>query len=139
MGWTKNGEKLIALSTGSRHGEILGLRWQDIEGDIITVRQPIINVKGAQYEVSTPKTRKGIRRIVLDPDTLVLLSQHKKSEREYLGEAWADSGLVFTNELGDLLVPRKFDRVWYELLKKSGLPRIRFDDLRHLHVSLLVQ
>ncbi len=131
----------LALSTGMRHGEVLGLRWQDIEGDVITVRQSIITVKGAKYEVSTPKTRKGVRRVVVAPDTLAVLAEHKKrqeTERNYLGEAWEESGLVFTNEFGGVLVPRNFDRVWYALRKKSGLPRVRFHDLRHLHVSLLI-
>lgn len=132
----------LALSTGMRHGEILGLRWRDIEGDVITVRQSVINVKSAQYQISTPKTRKGVRQIVIGPDTLTVLAAHKErqeAERAYLGEAWTDSGLVFTNELGDILEPRNFDRVWYDLLRKSELPRIRFHDLRHFHVSLLIQ
>lgn len=132
----------LALTTGMRHGEILGLRWQDIEDDVITVRQSVINVKGAQYEVSTPKTKRGIRRVVIDPATLETLNEHRQrqdGERLAAEDAWRDSGLVFTNELGDMLVPRNFDRVWYGLLRKSGNPKIRFHDLRHLHVSLLVR
>ena len=132
----------LVIATGMRHGEILGLRWQDIEGDVITVRQSVINVQGAQHEISTPKTRKGVRRIVIDPATMQVLAEHRgrqEAEREKLGSAWEDLGLVFPNELGGILIPRNFDRVWYDLLDKSGLPPIRFHDLRHLHVSLLVK
>lgn len=133
---------VVPCTTGMRHGEILGLRWQDIEDDVITIRQSVINVKGAQYEVSTPKTKRGIRRVVIDPTTLDMLNEHRRrqdGERLAAEDAWRESGLVFTNELGDMLVPRNFDRVWYTLLRKSGNPKIRFHDLRHLHVSLLVR
>ena len=91
----------LVMATGMRHGEILGLRWQDIEGDVITVRQSVINVKGAQHEISTPKTRKGVRRIVIDPATMQVLAEHRgrqEAEREKLGSAWEDLGLVFPNE-----------------------------------------
>lgn len=132
----------LAIMTGMRHGEILGVRWQDIDKDVITVRQSVVNVKSAQYQISTPKTKKGIRRIVIDADTLQVLAEHKERqerERDYLGRNWVDSGLMFTNEFGDVLVPRNFDREWYGLLTQSELPRIRFHDLRHLHVSLLIK
>lgn len=131
----------LALTTGMRHGEVLGLRWQDVEGDVLTVWQSVVNVKGARYEVSTPKTRRGVRRVALDPDTLDVLREHRAkqdAEREYLGDAWEDSGHVFTNELGGVLFPRNFDRVWYALQEQAGVTRVRFHDLRHLHVSLLV-
>lgn len=132
----------LAIATGMRHGEILGLRWEDLSDEVITVRQSVINVKGATYEISTPKTKKGVRRVSIDPDTLQKLNEHRhRQEQEKLtaAAAWANSGLVFTNELGDMLVPRNFDRVWYSLLHQSGNPKIRFHDLRHLHVSLLVR
>ncbi|MEX2536369.1 MAG: site-specific integrase [Trueperaceae bacterium] len=132
----------LALSTGMRHGEILGVRWQDVDGDVITIRQSVITVRGAQFEISAPKTRKGIRRVVIDHDTKRILQEHEtrqEAQRRHLGECWDDHGLVFTNELGGVIVPRNLDREWYALQRQAGLPRIRFHDLRHLHVSLLIR
>ena len=131
----------LALATGMRHGEVLGLRWQDVEGDIITVRQSVITVRGAQPTISTPKTKKGIRRIAIGADGVAVLAAHKarqEEERRYLGASWHESGLVFTNEYGDLLIPRNFDRIWYDLQGRADVPRVRFHDLRHFHASLLI-
>jgi integrase len=157
----------LALSTGMRHGEVLGLRWQDIEGDTINIVQTIVKVKG-NYHISTPKTDKGNRRVTLDPETVAVLEEHRLkqlSEARELGEEWQEGkhlGLVFTSEVGTVIIPRNFDRTWYLLqdaAKKSYitfgqteeerkarakqieegkvLPHLRFHDLRHMHVSLL--
>ena len=117
------------------------MRWQDIDDDTLTVRQSVITVKGAQPHISTPKTKKGVRRIALGEDTVAVLEAHRvkqEVERAYLGEAWLNTGLVFTNELGGVLSPRNFDRVWYGLQERVEVPRVRFHDLRHFHASLLI-
>jgi integrase len=157
----------LALSTGMRHGEVLGLRWHDIQGDTLQVQQTIVKA-GGSYAFSTPKTAQGVRRISLDPETLAVLEEHRlkqASEARDLGNSWQEEkhfGLVFTSETGTPLHPRNFDRTWYMLQTNtrttyiaSGqseeekklrakqidegkvLPRIRFHDLRHMHVSLL--
>ena len=134
----------LTMTTGMRHGEALGLRWSDIEGDILHVRQSLINLKGG-YAISTPKTRKGIRRIVIDAETLAVLETHRLMQAEEwrkVGMSWGPKSpeyedLIFTNELGAPLHPRNFDRVWYNLMDTAQVRRIRFHDLRHMHVSLL--
>jgi integrase len=157
----------LALSTGMRHGEVLGLRWQDIEGDTINIVQTIVKVKG-NYHISTPKTDKGNRRVVLDTETIATLEEHRLKQAEEArglkGEWQADKhlGLVFTTVVGTPIHPRNFDRTWYYLQdaakkayvnfgrteeeKKARarqieegkvLPHLRFHDLRHMHVSLL--
>ncbi len=155
----------LALSTGKRRGELLGLRWQDVNGSIISIRQTLVPV-GNKIMVGTPKTKKGQRRVSVSPDVLEVLALHKavqEVEHSRLGEAWADSGLVFPTEIGTPMHPRNLERTWYTLqdkardawqaaLEEAGdvttleqleahklLPRARLHDLRHLHVSLLVK
>ena len=133
----------LTMTTGMRHGEVLGLHWGD-EGDTLHVQQALVNLKGG-YSVSTPKTRKGVRRIAIDAETLAVLETHRllqAEERRKVGKRWGAKSpeyadLVFTNELGGPLHPRNFDRVWYRLLEDAKVSRIRFHDLRHMHVSLL--
>ena len=99
----------LALSTGMRHGEVLGLRWQDIEGNILFVKQTLVRLKGG-YAISTPKTAQSVRKVVLDPEIMAVLEQHKKqqqAETYQLGEAWGTespeySDLVFTTIRGCL-------------------------------------
>ncbi len=134
----------LALSTGMRHGEVLGLRWQDIEGDTLYVRQSLIRLESG-CAISTPKTAQSIRPVKLDPETIAVLEQHKQkqqAEAQQLGDSWGPaspefSDLVFTSLVGGEIVPRNFDRVWYNLQKQAGVRRIRFHDLRHMYVSLL--
>ncbi len=134
----------LTMTTGMRHGEVLGLRWGDLKGDTLHVQQSLINLKGG-HAISTPKTRKGVRRIVVDAETLAVLATHRllqAEERSKVGETWGPTSpeyadLVFTNELGGPLHPRNFDRVWYSLMETAKVRRIRFRDLRHMHVSLL--
>lgn len=155
----------LALSTGMRRGELLGLRWQDIAGSIVSIRQTVVPI-GSKITISTPKTKKGQRRVSVSPDVLEVLAAHKvaqDAERTDLGEAWQDAGLVFPTEIGTPMYPRNLERAWYGLqdkardawkkaLEKAGdvptlerleaktlLPRVRLHDLRHLHVSLLVK
>src|SRR5690625_4766889 len=82
---TADGQRLhaafyVAISTGMRHGEILGLNWADIEGNIITVRRALVTITGGQAELSTPKTAQGERRIYVDDMTLRVLDAHRVSE-----------------------------------------------------------
>ncbi len=157
----------LALSTGMRHGEILGLRWEDIAGDTIFIKQALVRIKG-KYMISTPKTDRSVRRVMLDPETIAMLEEHgmkQASEARELGKDWQKDkhlGLVFTSETGTPMNPRNFDRSWYKLQEASRktyiglsqnqeekqarakqieegkvLPHIRFHDLRHMHVSLL--
>lgn len=134
----------LSMTTGTRPGEVLGLRWGDLEGDTLHVQQSLTNLKGG-HAISTPKTRKGVRRIVVDAETLAVLATHRllqAEERSKVGETWPPrspeyANLVFTNELGGPLHPRNFDRVWYSLMETAEVRRIRFHDLRHMHVSPL--
>lgn len=130
----------VLLSTGLRRGELLGLQWQDISGNVISIRRSltILNNKPA---FSTPKTARGVRRVAVSADVLEVLDEHYQrqlAEKELLGDAWTDSGQIFTGELGLPFSPHAFNKVWAKLCKAAGL-KARLHDMRHLHVSLLVK
>ena len=102
----------LAMSTGLRHGEVLGLRWQDIEEGSVVVRQNLIRLRGG-FAISTPKTGAGTRRVTLDPETEAVLASHKQlqaAEAARAAEAWGPPAqefqdLVFTTELGGPISP----------------------------------
>ena len=130
----------LAVFTGLRRGELLGLRWKDLTGPVLSVKQSL-TVLGGTPHFTTPKTRKGERHITVSPDVLEVLAQHRllqQAEATALGDAWTDSGLIFTTEVGTLIHPRNFERTFKDLLKTADVTKARLHDLRHLHVSLLV-
>ena len=155
----------LAMSTGLRRGELLGLRWQDVGESCIYVRQSVIEQRG-NIMITTPKTEKGARRVVLSADVMTVLDEHRKrqdAERDYLGSSWPDTGLVFVSEVGTMLHPRNFTKTWHTLqenarkgwekaARETGdaltlkqletgklMSRVRLHDLRHLHASLAIK
>jgi integrase len=131
---------LLAASTGMRRGEILGLRWADVDLDRarVSVRQTVV-VANYRMVVSEPKTSRGRRSIALDLRTVAALRAWRTAqvaERLAWGPSWTDSGLVFTREDGSLIHPHRLSTWFGRLVKAAGLPRIRFHGLRHTHASL---
>lgn len=131
----------LSMVTGLRRGELLGLRWVDIEGGLLHVKQALVKV-GTQLILSTPKTRKGFRTVALSPDVLEVLLLHRQrqdAECALLGDAWAHPELVFTSEVGTPLNPDNLKRVRNYLMNKADVPPVRLHDLRHLHASLAIR
>jgi len=131
---------MLAASTGMRRGELLGLRWVDVDLDRarVAVRQTLVQA-GRQVVTSEPKTSRGRRSIALDPRTVATLRAWRTAqaaERLAWGAAWTDSGLVFTREDGTPLHPEWLSDAFAWRIGRAGLPRIRFHDLRHTHASL---
>ena len=131
---------LLLATTGLRRGELLGLRWNDVdfEAGRIAIRQTLVNV-GYRVETSEPKTHRGRRSVAIDPTTVAALRDHRKKqleERLAWGARWEDSGLVFTRENGSLVHPDTFSGMFERLVRKSDLPRIRLHDLRHTYATL---
>lgn len=130
----------LAATTGMRRGEVLGLRWRDLDLDTAraSIQQTMIaGVKGP--ELSTPKTASGERNVALDAVTVTELRAHRKrqaAERLALGAAYQDADLVFCREDGVPLYPQSFSRTFERLTVAAKLPVIRFHDLRHTHATL---
>lgn len=138
----------VALATGMRKGEILGLRWSDIDFDNnrLYVRRTLQwfkdrNVPGRAIFVDckTPQSR----RTVTLPNTVVQrLQEHRTKQAEEklrLKFLYKDQDLVFTSLNGEPVNPRTVDEHWYKCLKASSLTKIRFHDMRHTHATLLLQ
>jgi integrase len=131
---------VLAATTGMRRGEVLGVRWVDIDfaARRLQVRQTILSV---EYEVivGQPKTRRGERKIALDSETINVLLAHRATqqhERLLLGDGYHDHGLVFTRGDGRPIHPDSFSQTFDRTVRRLGLPRIRLHDLRHTHATL---
>jgi integrase len=134
--------RLLAM-TGMRRGEAVGLRWDDVdlENARLSVRRALIP-HGDTVIVSEPKTARGRRVIALDAETIeVLKSQalRQLGDQEHWGDAWSDSGYVFTKKNGQPLHPQTVSRSFEQALNEARLPRIRLHDLRHTHATLALQ
>jgi len=134
---------VLAVHTGMRQGELLALKWQDVdmENATVSVRRTLTR-SGGRYALGEPKTKKSRRSIRLAPQAAEALRQHLErqlSEMQMLGDAYADQGLVFTTDTGAPVNPSNVrQRSFAPLLKKANLPRIRFHDLRHTCATLLL-
>jgi hypothetical protein len=131
-----------ALFLGLRQGEILGLRWADVDLDArtLTVTQTLQRVDGALI-VKAPKTEKSRRRLTLPPSVVFALRAHRDRqavERQAAGDHWKESGLVFTTTIGTAIDPRNALRIWQNLLTGAGLPCRTFHVTRHTAVSMLI-
>lgn len=130
----------LAATTGLRRGELLGLRWRDVDLDAArcSIVQTVVDGSG-KPEISKPKTERGRRSVALDAETVAALRAHRKAqaaERLALGPAYQDNGLVFCREDGAPIWPRTFSRAFERHGEAAELPVIRLHDLRHTHATL---
>lgn len=132
----------VAITTGMRLGELLGLRWSDVNltRRTLDVRQQLQRLKGETVFVP-PKTKSGRRQIIMPELTIAALRRqraYQAEEKLALGEAWTENGLVFTRADGVPRDPSTVSHQFTELVDELGLPHQRFHDLRHLAASLLL-
>jgi len=132
---------VLVIQTGMRRGELLGLRWNDVdlEKALLHVRQALApDGKSFGY----PKTEKGRRRLRLTPEAVDALKRHRiaqNEERLRQGSSWRDHGLVFCSAVGTPMSPDNLVRRSYKpLLERAGLPEIPFHCLRHTFASLMM-
>jgi len=133
-----------ALFTGMRRGELLGLKWSDVDliASEITVKRSLHHLKDGRYIFTQPKTESSNRVIALALSSrkmLIDLYEKRKLICIELGTALKDDDLVFCHIDGRPLRPNTITRVWKELAIKAGLKPIRLHDARHTHASLMLK
>lgn len=132
----------LALTTGLRRGELLGLQWSDVDLSAarLTVSRALQRV-GGELKLVEPKTAKSARRISLPPlavEHLQTLHDWHAAESTRASTPWNSQNLVFTTSHGTPLDGSNVTHALQRLLHDAGLPRIRFHDLRHTCASLLL-
>lgn len=132
----------LAVTTGMRRGEILGLQWKDIdwEGGTLQVRRSLEPGKDAP-RFKEPKTASGRRTVALPEIALEALRRHRIRQNEYrlkLGPDYATECDLVCCQFDGTPLRNNVTRDFSVLLKRAGLPRVRFHDLRHTHASLLL-
>ncbi|MFU2014794.1 tyrosine-type recombinase/integrase [Peribacillus butanolivorans] len=132
---------LISIFTGMRQGEILGLRWKDVdfETQTIFVRQTL--TQNAEIK-SGAKNEASVRSIHIPSKLVDELRTHRKQiweEKLLLDSNYRDLDLIICTKSGNPMIPRNFRKEFYNLTEKIGLPKIRFHDLRHTHATILIQ
>jgi integrase len=125
----------LTLTLGLRRGEVVGLMWEDIdfEKSQLSIRRTIGRAR-AGIIVQEPKTASSRRTLTLPSGLVAALRAHRKRQLEQrllIGRDWHDTGYVFTTSIGTPLDPSDPGDDLDRLLRKAGLPHIRFHDLRH--------
>jgi len=133
-----------ALYTGMRRGELLGLRWCDIDlgKATISVVQTLHRLSGGKFVIREPKSPHSRRMVALSPSVAELLRGYhaeQEAKRLLLGTALTGQDLVFAHPDGSPLDPSTITHAFGKLIKKAGLPHIRFHDLRHTHATLMLK
>ncbi|MFP7254638.1 site-specific integrase [Terribacillus goriensis] len=133
----------LAIHTGMRKGELLALKWSDINlaKRIINVRRSLSNIPGKGYLHKELKTKKSKRNIIISKDVAETLLQHRKEQEKIInefGNAYVDNDLVICTTEGKEQDLRNVTRVTKRLIQEAGVPKIRFHDLRHTHASILL-
>ena len=135
----------LAATCGLRRGEVCGLRWSDLALDAtpptLAVRQQLVE---SMYRLTfaPPKTARGKRLVVLDPVTVAALRAHRRrqaAERLAHGAEYQDHDLVVARIDGTPAHPNNLGQHFRRQIVKSGVPPIRFHDLRHTHATLALQ
>jgi integrase len=135
---------VLAITTGMRAGELLGLKWEDIdlEAGKLTIRRALQQQNSSGLVFVTPKTKGSRRTIYLGQLAIAALRIHRDRQtfqRRKAGDAWKELDLVFPTHLGGPMDPSWSRQVFYAALKAAGIPRVRFHDLRHTAATLALK
>ncbi len=133
----------MAVATGMRQGELLGLKWDDIDFEkrIISIRRTAYAVTGKGIVVDDPKTAVSKAKIMIPQFVVDALVLHKARQEEIKvksGEKWRENGIVFCNHFGGFMHAHYVRDLFKRLLRDANLPGMRFHDLRHSAATLLL-
>lgn len=133
---------LIAINTGMRQGEILGLSWDGVNLDdgIIYVKQTLSN-DGQTLKAAT-KTAAGMRTIAIPDELVTELKRHKLEQKKHrlkMGTLYTDMNLVCATTVGTPVIASNLRRNFNIFIKKANVKKIRFHDIRHTHATLLLK
>ncbi|MBN1536200.1 MAG: site-specific integrase [Anaerolineales bacterium] len=133
----------LAVTTGMRLGELVGLKWSDVyfNTGAITVQRQVQDVRGQGWTFQEPKTRSGRRTVKVGEGCLQSLRiqlEKQQNQKALVGERWQEFDLVFTSKVGTPIDPSNLRLDFKKVLHQAGLPQIRFHDLRHTAASLML-
>ena len=136
---------VLAVSSGLRRSEVLGLRWvnTDLEAGTAAIRDTLVPVNGGiDHRINVTKSKKSRRDIPLDPETVAVLRAHRKRQatERMASPIWHDLDLVFTNEIGKPVRPTTFSRTWKRLAVEAGVrPPTPHPGARHGWATLALE
>ncbi|MDA8235953.1 MAG: tyrosine-type recombinase/integrase [Clostridia bacterium] len=132
------------LLTGMRRGEVMGLRWSDVDfkQKVLHVRQTLQRLPKIGFYFAPPKSKKSRRPVVMPEALIEVLKNHRKKQMENMlemGEHYQDNNLVFCRPDGTPEDPSRLNHRYKDLVDGIGMNGFRFHDLRHLHPTLLME
>ncbi len=133
----------LAVATGMRQGELLGLKWSDLDWEqcLLQVQRQLTIKKGGGFKFTAPKTKAGTRRLNLGESSLRALKDHRQKqylEMQAAGDEWQDNDIIFPSSIGTPFNRDNLRKRFKRIVKDAGLPAIRFHDLRHTAATLML-
>jgi integrase len=134
---------VFALASGARRGEVLALRWQDVDlaTGKVRIERSLEQTKAGGFRFKTTKTKRGRRTITIAPSVIMALRAHRKTQQERwlaLGAGrLPENALVFATWNGEPRTPNALSKDWSETMADFGL-KITLHALRHTHASMLI-
>ncbi|TAK35631.1 MAG: site-specific integrase [Chloroflexota bacterium] len=134
---------VVALTTGLRRGELLGLKWEDVDlsKGTLHVRRSAGRVYKGGVQVGEPKSASGRRQVLLSRQAIQALREHRprqSQDRLLAGEQWQEKGFIFTSATGTPVESSTLARAFERLTERAELPRIPFHGLRHTYASMML-
>lgn len=133
----------LALVTGLREGELLGLVWDDVDGSRLAVHAQLQRLSAERggdangWARTEPKAARGVTRIALDAETARVLAAHRVRQAGERTAAWRYFGMVFVNERGNPYHAADVRTLFADACKRAGIAGRRFHDLRHTSATLM--
>ncbi len=127
----------LAITTGMRYSELIGLKWTDIDWEkgTVKIQRQLQYIPKKGYKFTEPKTRSGTRTIMIGETTLKILNEHHK---KYASQDKSGENLIFINGIGTMIYFKRFYKDFKRVLRNANLPEIRFHDLRHTAATLMI-